>query len=245
MKKILAILLLGVSCTAVASSQTLRIYAQDNEPFFYRDAGAYAGLEFEILNFFAKAQDLDLEIHFADFGALLPAVVAGDADIAAAQFTVTEERERLVDFSASYFPVRIILVESKDRTTLRPSDLAGVTVATIAGSSYEEKLKTIPGIEFVYGETSEQTIAMVALGQAQATAVDTVLGLIYVPRHRDLHMTLPLSEVQHYGFAVPENSPLAGKLTEHLHALKTSGIYYRLLKKYFGQKAVDMVRAAD
>jgi ABC-type amino acid transport substrate-binding protein len=141
--------------------------------------------------------------------------------------------------------VRIVIVESVERTTQSLSDLAGVSVATIAGSSYEEILEAVPGIQLVYGETSEETITMVALGQAQATAVDTVLGLLHVPRHRGLHMTLPLSEVQHYGFVVPENSPLAGKLSEHLHALKASGIYYRLLKKYFGQKAVDMVRAAD
>lgn len=245
MKKILASLLLTGACAAVASSQTLRIYAQDNEPFFYREGDTYAGLEYEILEYFANAQDLELEVHFADFGTLLPAILAGDADIASAQFSITQERDRLVDFSASYFPVRIVLVEPEDRTTESPSDLRGVTVATIAGSSYEETLESIAGIQLVYGETSEQTIAMVALRQAQATAVDTVLGLLYVPRHRGLHMTLPLSEVQHYGFAVPEGSPLAGQLSEHLHALKTSGIYYRLLKKYFGQKAVDMVRAAD
>ena len=47
-----------------------------------------------------------------------------------------------------------------------------------------------------------------------------------------------------YGFAVHEGSTLAQELSQHIRELKSSGIYFRLLEKYLGTEAVEMVQAA-
>ncbi len=240
------LILVAVLCLPVPSvGQDIKVYARDFEPFFYRDGGETKGLEYDILSYFSKASGRALDIHWvAQFDELLPAVRDGSADVATGTITITEERAQTVDFSGSYFPVRVAVIEPKSRTSSAVGDLSGLSISTMAGTTYERILKELPGIELVYGVDEEAIIAMVAAGEAEATLVDTVLGLIYTPRHGNLHMTLPMSELQNYGFAVPKGSALAEELSDHIQKLKTSGIYYRLLEKYLGQEAVDMVRAA-
>ena len=57
-------------------------------------------------------------------------------------------------------------------------------------------------------------------------------------------MTLALSEPQGYGYFVPKGSPLGAELAKHIAQMRDSGIYYRVLQKYLGPKAAEMVKAA-
>jgi ABC-type amino acid transport substrate-binding protein len=228
-----------------SEAQPLQVYARNFEPFFYRDGGELKGLEYEILDYYSRASGRPLDVHFVEeFDELLPALRAAEADLATGTITVTDERAETVDFSPSYFEVRVVVVEPTSRTTTKASDLGGLTVATMKGTTYEAILNKIPGVNLVYAVNEAEIIAKVANGEADATIVDTVLGLIYIPQHQGLHMTLPMSEVQHYGFAFPKGSPLARELGLHIARLKTSGIYFRLLEKYLGREAVEMVKAS-
>jgi ABC-type amino acid transport substrate-binding protein len=239
--------LLVLMCVAAlpAAAQPLRVLAFESEPFFYLEGGQPAGLEYEILDYFARAHGRPLEIIWEEqFDALLPGLVAGAGDVAAGTITITPEREAQVDFSSSYFPVRVILVEPEGETTADLRDLAGATLATIAGTTYEEILRPVAGERLIYGADEKELLGLVAAGRARATAMDTVLALAYLPAFPQLHMTLPLSEPTQYGFATVSGSPLAGQLSEHLRQLKLSGIYFRLLDRFLGREAVDMVKAA-
>jgi ABC-type amino acid transport substrate-binding protein len=239
------LLLLALSTPAVAQPP-LRVVARDFEPFCYLDAeGEPAGVEYEILQYFAAAQGRELEFVWVEaFADLLPRFDQGDLDIAAGTVTITPARAEVYDFSASYFPVRVHLAEPAGQSTAQLADLAGETLVTMPGTTYEAILEQIPDVELVYAGDENEELAMVARGEGRATALDSVLGLIYVPNHPELHMTLPLSDVQHYGFVVAKGSPLAAQLSKHLNQLKLAGIYFRILEKYMGQEAVEMVRAA-
>ena len=90
------------------------IRSEENPGHFYfrNHLGEPDGLEHQILSYFAESLDRDLEVVWMeDFFELLPAVESGEIDIAAGTITVTPERDQLADFSRSYFPVRVVLVE--------------------------------------------------------------------------------------------------------------------------------------
>ena len=245
LKSFLALTILISTVAPAYAQEPLRILARDFEPFFYRDGETITGLEYDILEYFARATGRTLEIEFVEeFADLIPGIESDKGDIASGTMTITEARAERIDFSASYFPVRIMVVEPDSRESASHSDLSGLTISTMATSTYEQILLDIPGVEIIFGLDEEEMIRQVADGEADATAVDTVLALIYMPQHGGLHMTLSLSEAQGYGFAVRNGSSLAQELSDHLYQLKKSEIYYRLLRKYLGQQAVDMVLAA-
>ncbi|MCP4592828.1 MAG: transporter substrate-binding domain-containing protein, partial [bacterium] len=93
---------------------TLRVLAYDLEPFFYVDAaGDPGGLEYEILHAFATRHGLELRIIWvAEFQELIPKLRGGEGDMISAGMTITEKRREIVDFSASYFPNRVVTVVS-------------------------------------------------------------------------------------------------------------------------------------
>ena len=74
------------------------------EPFSFVDGSQkVVGLDVELATLVARKLDMQLEIVSLDFGAMIPALVAGKVDLIAACLTITEERARSVLFSEPYY----------------------------------------------------------------------------------------------------------------------------------------------
>src|SRR5581483_10735215 len=137
---VLAVVVALATPLAAAPTTPLRVVAYETRPFFYRDAqGQPAGLEHDILAFHAKTHGERLEVTFAkSFDDVLPQLLAGKADVAAATITVTPERQQQMDFSAPYFPVRVMLVVPRAQPVRAIGELNGTPVATMHGTTYEK-----------------------------------------------------------------------------------------------------------
>ncbi len=228
---------------STSSAETLRVLAYETTPFFYIENDQPAGLEYEILRYFAEAQEQELEVVWVDqFGEFLPMVERGEGDIAAATLTITPERLERVDFSEPYFPVRVMLVERAGQTAKDLASLSGSTVATIKSSVYEKLLSDIPGVKLVYAGDQNEMFEWVASGKARALATDSPIAFRFLEEFDTLQLGLPLTEEQHFGFALAKGSPLRKALNEHIARLKGSGIYFRLLERYLGAQAVEIVK---
>jgi polar amino acid transport system substrate-binding protein len=84
-------------------------------PYVAYQDGRYVGFDIEVLEQFAADEGIDLEIRSLDFGALIPALVAGKVDLIADGIAITEERRKAVDFSAPYGEGRAIALALKSR----------------------------------------------------------------------------------------------------------------------------------
>lgn len=74
------------------------------EPFAFVDGSQkIVGLDIEIASLVAKKLNRRLEIVNMDFGAMIPALVAGKVDMIGACITMTEERAQKVLFSEPYY----------------------------------------------------------------------------------------------------------------------------------------------
>jgi ABC-type amino acid transport substrate-binding protein len=241
----LAFVVAWLALSPTAPSDTLRILTYEARPFFYRQDDEPAGLEYEILRFFAEARGHELQIRWvASFDELLPMLEQGEGDIAAAMLTRTPERQARFDFSESYFPVRVVLVEPAGQKTSDLGSLSG-PIATIAGSIQEELLSDLPGVKFVYARDEREMFELVASGKARALAVDSAIAFPLLKEFKSFEIGIALTETQHYGFAVSKGSGLKEALSEHIRKLKASGIYFRLLERYLGSQAVEAVKAGN
>ena len=66
------------------------------------------GISVDVAYAFGEFIDREVEIVNTNFASLIPAIQAGDIDIAIASMSITEEREQSVDFSDPYFYFKII-----------------------------------------------------------------------------------------------------------------------------------------
>ena len=226
------------------SGQPLKVLAYDTRPFFYRDGAKPAGLEYEILEYYARAKGRPLQVVWVDdFEQVIGRLARGEGDVAAATLTATPERRQQVDFSARYFPVRVMLVEPRDQNTTSLADLAGATLATIKGTTYETVMTQVPRAKFVYGVTEDDMLKLIASGKARAAAADSALVLGPLRNYPQLKLGIPLSAEQGLAFAVPKGSPLGDELSKHIAQLKAGQIYYRLLEKHLGAEAAKLAAA--
>jgi len=232
------LLLLGLALPARA--ETLRVLTTELPPFFFHEGGEPAGIEYELVRYYAKANDLDLEIVWVGhWPELLPALEDGRGDLVAAACTITEARRARFDFAPPHFPVRMQLVERTDFDTRYLQELAGERLGVLKGSTGRDAFARVPNASIVSFDTVDELFRAVSEGSVRAIASESADAFLFLDKLDNLRMGIPLSEQQHYGFALPKGSPHREALGEHVTRLKASGIYYRIVEKYLGKRAVQ------
>jgi polar amino acid transport system substrate-binding protein len=100
-------------------------------PFNYIGAGGeLIGFEIEHMSRFAQYLGMDVEFFPMRFGAIIPFVKSGRADIGAAAFTVTEERKKSILFTEPYIEDLLAIVAKK---LPESSEISNITEKTTAG----------------------------------------------------------------------------------------------------------------
>ncbi len=149
----------------------------------YKD-GRYIGFDIEILQSWAAEENIDLQIQALDFGALLPSVASGKADIIADGLAITEERRKAVDFSDPYGDERgAAIVIAKNMATnqneglaLRSmADLAKVRIGVPTGTTMDlYATRHYPDAEIVRVNTRADLVLSLRHGKTDAILIDEV-----------------------------------------------------------------------
>lgn len=79
-----------------------------------RDSGEMVGFDMDILREVAKRAGFDYRLQTMSFNGIIPALQTGSVDVAIAGITITEKRERIVDFSAPYYDSGLRLLVPAD-----------------------------------------------------------------------------------------------------------------------------------
>jgi membrane-bound lytic murein transglycosylase MltF len=131
--------------------RTIRALVVQSKTFYFVDRGRQRGASYDALKAFEdelnkrlKTGHLRVNVVFIPVSreALIPGLVAGRGDIAAANLTITPERQREVDFSAPVQTgVREIPITGNGTPKMtRPEDLSGREVFVRQSSSYHQSL---------------------------------------------------------------------------------------------------------
>ena len=199
----------------------------------------YDGIDFDLMSGFAKMLGVTLEVRPVkpDFGALLPALLAGEGDVIASEFSVTAERERQVSFSTPYFGVHNVVVVSGTSSARGASDLAGKKASTIAGSSNLELTKALkPGV-VAFANFTRWSFDAVSEGKADFTVQDEPSVWRLLKHYPDLKVAFALPGVEYYGYAVGRGGDLKSALDNYLVDLRKSGELAAILRRYLGEQA--------
>jgi len=207
----------------------LIVLAENNSTSYFVYKGEPLGYDYDLLNAFAGYLGVELEIVVvSNMNAILDELKAGNADLAAANLTITSERNTQVDFTEPLLQTRQVLVQRKpdgwqrmsgsaiDRNLIRNlNDLHGQTVYVRKGSSFYARLKSLSeeiGAEIDISEAegnqdTEELISLVAKGFIRYTVADENVAMVNQTYFDNLDIKTAISFPQKIAWAVRKTSP--------------------------------------
>lgn len=246
---------------AVRARGVLRVLVSYSRTNFFLAEGRLRGFEYEMFHELQKQLAAEetgdrppLQIAFIPlpFEQLLPALVAGHGDVAAASLTVTPDRQRMVAFTEPYQTcVDQVLVSHVGLPAVHDwSDLAGQQIHVVAGSSFVDQLESLNAelvaagkepltiVPAARGLHAEDLLELVHSGAYGYTVADGFLAELWssVLDGIRLEHEVVLGTGAELAWAVrPENSQLKAKLDGFIRANKRGSLIGNVLfKRYYG-----------
>ena len=81
----------------------VRVAVRTCPPFVINDNGQYSGISIFLLDNIAEQLGVSYSLEHYELEEMLEAVVQGKADIAVSCLSITKEREKILDFSHSFY----------------------------------------------------------------------------------------------------------------------------------------------
>jgi membrane-bound lytic murein transglycosylase F len=227
---------------------TLRVLAVDGSPRFVAfDPSVAPGFDRELIEGFARLETLRVEwLRVPSLEALVPALVEGRGDVLAGGLLATPARMAHVDFTAEVFPTRLVVVTRRPHRVVRTiQELREEKVGTFSGSAMADALTTADITPArLYGRFA---VADVLAELRSGTITACVLGVgDAVMAQRDeplLQVGMFLGTPSKLAFGVRKDAPMLRQaLDAYLANAHRGGIWNRLVVKYFGSSALDVLR---
>jgi ABC-type amino acid transport substrate-binding protein len=232
---------------------TLRVLAvlasKTGDEFFSASGGDAPGFDREILEGFASLQRLKLEVvPVASWDAIVPALLAGKGDVIAGRVTVTESRRKVIEFTSEVFPTRhVVFTRAPHRVVTTVEQLREEKIGTVRGTSMAEVIAQagVPSARVDDGVPTGTLPQAVKDGRVTAA----VLGVenVMAAQRRDpaLQIGMFLGPPGSLAYGVRKGEPaLLAALSEFVDNFRRGPAWNRLVVKYLGEKAPEVLRRA-
>lgn len=231
---------------------TLRVLVilDDDEPeFFSGKTGSSPGFDHEILEGFARLHRLKLELVPApSWDALVPHLVQGKGDLIAGRFTATDARRKLIDFTSETFPTRSVVVTRKPHRAVRTlEELKQEKITILRGTAMGDTLLElgVPAANLDYSIPTGGIPEALKAGRVGCTVHDISTAIVTQRKDPETQIGIFVGPASSYAYGVPKDSPeLLKALNEYLGNMRQSPSWNRLVVKYFGPAALDVLHAA-
>lgn len=237
-KMMLATALLALTAGA-SMAQTVRMGTEGAYPpyNFINDKGEVDGFERELGDKLCEMAGLTCEWVTNDWDSIIPNLQSGNYDTIIAGMSITDERDKVIDFTQNYIPPAssAYLALTAD-ANIGDGAVIAAQVGTIQAGYIAESGATL--LEFA---TPDETVAAVTNGEADAVFADKDY---LAPRAAESggQLVLLAQEVQlggGVGMGLRESdTELKEKMNAAISAMKADGSLNAMIKKWFGDEAV-------
>jgi glutamine transport system substrate-binding protein len=200
-----------------------------------------SGLEYAMAQELAERLDLDdVQVETAEF----PEIVAGelgDADLALALITPTEERDEVLDFSDPYIRSAPALVV-RDGTEVPDVETAQELMWTVGrDTTFEEIVSEVirPDAEALVLDGQKEELAAVRSGKADVAMFDLPAAEAIVQSDPHLAIAARLSNTEPIAAALPEGSENTEAVSSALRAMIADGTLDELAEESLGTSLTD------
>ena len=207
-------------------------------PFGMTDAAMQpTGSDVETARLLAKDWGMPLEFVQVTSPNRVPVLLTGKADLVMASFSVTEERQKVIDFSDPYGAIQAIVAGPKGMTVKDYSDLAGKRVGTTRGSTNDKEVTArAQGAQIIRFDDDATLVAALAAGQVDLMA--TSPGIMAAAAARNPGQQFETKIVMRtfpYAAGIRKGEPaLKAKLDAWVHENLRNGTIDAIYKRYNG-----------
>ena len=192
-------------------------------PYEFLRGQEIAGIDVEICRAVAKKLNRPFKAETVDFDSVIPAVISGKADLAAAGITVTEDRKKNVDFSIPYVKTGIVVIYKKSNPFKNIEQLKGKKIGVQGGTTSEtfvlEQLKQEPE----RSKSPAEAVAALKSGRVEFVIADIDPAKNCVKGEADLALSDFITS-EEYAVAIRKGQPeLLKAIDETITELKASG----------------------
>ena len=212
---------------------------------WYQGREEAEGPEYDLVRSFAEFHGIPFRIEIVDsIGEVLQWMSEGDAHLAAAGLTDTEERRQQgFIFGPEYLQVQQQVVCRRDHGKLprKVEDLVGKDIQVIANSSYVERLQELqqdyPDLTWqeVEDASTEQLLEQLWLRQIDCILADSNIVNINRRYYPELLVAFPISEQQSLAWVINDEwQHLVTDIEDWLEQARDTGELAVLHEKYYG-----------
>ena len=198
------------------------------------DSGDFEGIDIEVAGAIAEKLGLELQVDDMDFDAALLAAQNGKSDMVMAGVTVTDERQKVMDFSDTYAEGIQSVIVREDSDIASVDDLAGKTIGTQRGTTGYIYCTDDFGEDSVVAYDNGLT-AVQALnnGQVDAVVIDNAPAKEFVAANTGLKILDTAYAQEDYAIGVAKgNTALLDAINGALEELQADGTLQSIVDKY-------------
>ncbi|MBR6444460.1 MAG: basic amino acid ABC transporter substrate-binding protein [Firmicutes bacterium] len=204
------------------------------------ESGDLTGFDYDLLNAIAEDQNFTVTWENMEFDGLIPAIQAGNIDIAASGLSITDERKEQVDFSDEYYISGLIVAVAKSNKDVKSVDdldkdcVVGAQIGTTGAkkanalrkSGQIKHVKTYNGLDVAFKDLQNGTI--------DAIINDKPVTEEYVSKAPDdLKIVGEALDSDPFGIAVKkDNKELLDMINAGFANIKENGKYKEICDKW-------------
>ena len=222
----------------VLSRGELHVLTRNAGTTYYQGPFGPDGLEYQLISRFAEHLGVKLKITVPDsFNDILKRIKAGDAHIAAAGLTITEERAKELRFGPSYQTItQQIIYHANSQRPKSIADLNGL-LEVIAQSAHTDQLNTLkqqdPQLSWVENDEADtsELLTLVAEQIIDYTVADSNEVDFNRRYYPELRVAFDVTEPQQLAWAFPKSNDdsLYNEAVNFFNSLEESGELARIL----------------
>ena len=224
---------------------TITVITRNAPTTWFEGREGHAGIEHDLVMSFAKKYQLKVEFKVMDnIDDILSAIKENKAHFVAAGITRTDTREENdFEFGPDYQKIQELVIcrRGAERIPKEPKDLVGLSLAVMAGSSYEDTLADLkekyPDLSWqVESEMdTEQLLEQVWKKKLDCTISDSNIFSINRRYYPELLVAFPVTDEQSLAWVLsPEWSGLDNDIESWLDDIEESGELASIMERYYG-----------
>ncbi|MFC5652595.1 transporter substrate-binding domain-containing protein [Paenibacillus solisilvae] len=209
----------------------------DYPPYENVDAknnGEIVGFDIDIAKAVAEKLGYELKIQSMDFNGLIAALQSKRVDLVMSGMSITEERQKSVDFSDVYFVAKNTIVSKSDTAYKTLDELKTKKIGVQLGSTQEQAVADLKEAQIKKLNRIPDLIQELKSNRIDAAIIEDAVSKGYVKSNPDLtFQAIESDEEEGYAVAFPKGSALVSDFNKALKELTDNGKKDEFIKKWF------------
>ncbi|MBQ2380439.1 MAG: ABC transporter substrate-binding protein/permease [Akkermansia sp.] len=214
-------------------------------PYEFYKGGEIAGIDVDILKEIGRRKGVNFKLEDMAFDSIITAVQTGKVDLVVSGLTVTQDRQRMVDFTRPYSGARQVLIAPKNAPIYSKEDLAKLRLGVQHGSSGDvfvtENIREPE--RFTNGALA---VSAMNAGKLDAVVLDNAPAENHVAGSPELTIQPTALVEEEYAMAVRKgNTALLNMLNAALIDLEADGTLKAIIDRHMRENKPENAQVAD